>query len=59
MALGGMFNIETDGMVEFIYGICSNNVTSEGLPGWLWTIEDDLLKDGSKLFDGKIPDCGK
>ena len=54
-----MFNIEADGMVEFIYGICSNNVTSEGLPGWLWTIEEDLLKDGNKLFDGKIPDCGK
>ena len=57
--LGDMFKTENDQIVKFIYGICTKNVTSEGLPGWLWTTEEDLRKADIQLFDSKIPDCGK
>ena len=53
---GSMFRLETGDMVEFLLGECARNVTEYGLPGWMWTVEEE----GSRNYSsGPIPECGK
>ena len=53
---GTMFRLDTGEMVEFLLGECIQNVTENGLPGWMWTVEEE----GAKNFSlGPIPECSK
>ena len=46
---------------KYLVGRCSENITEEGLPGWLWSTLDS--ENGQINFQnfqtGKIPNCGE
>lgn len=49
--------------MEYLLGTCQKNVTSEGLPGWVWSPLDNVKKvhEVEDFYNNTvvIPSCGR